>query len=129
MPAGIRIEREERDVAIVVLAGEQESYQSARLAPQLDELLDDAVAVVVDLSHATFVDSTTIAVLLSGQREAQRRGVGFVLEMDPSTAIYARRIFEITGLGSLFSIHERREDALAAARAGQAGARPEAEPA
>jgi anti-anti-sigma factor len=129
MPAGIRIEREEPDVAVVLLAGEQESYQSARLAPELESLLHDGSSVVVDLSHATFVDSTTIAVLLNAQREAQRRGIGFVLEMDPPTAVYARRIFEITGLGSLFSILPTRDEALAAARAGRAGARPETEPA
>lgn len=128
MPAGMRIEHGEY-AAVVVLEGEQESYQSARLAPQLDALLRDGVPVVVDLSEATFVDSTTISVLLNAQGEAQRRGSGFVLEMDESTAVYARRIFQITGLDALFSIRGTRPEALAAARTGEAGARQQTEPA
>ena len=44
-------------------------------------------------------------------------------------APYARRICQITGLGSLFSIITERPDAIAAARAGQTGAHPESEPA
>jgi anti-sigma B factor antagonist len=128
MPVGLRIEREEY-AAVVVLEGEQESYQSTRLEPQLDALLREGVPIVVDLSEATFVDSTTIAVLLAAQGRAQRGGSGFVLEMDESTAVYARRIFEITGLEALFSIRGTRREAVTAALTGEAGVGQETEPA
>jgi hypothetical protein len=49
--------------------------------------------------------------------------------MDESMALQARRIFEITGIASLFSIAGTRADAIAGARAGRAGAQPESEPA
>src|SRR5207248_11536316 len=101
---------------VVVLEGEQEAYHSGRLAPQLSSLLREGAGIVVDLSGATFVDSSTLGVLLAAQSEAQRLGCGFVLEMDETTATFARRIFQITGLGALFSIISTRADAIAAVR-------------
>ena len=123
------IEQAEPGISVVVLEGEQETYQAERLEPRLASLLEEGAGIVVDLSRTTFLDSTTLGVLLTAQREARKAGSAFVLEMDESTAVHARRIFEITGVGSLFSIAGTRADALAAARAGRAGKQPEAEPA
>lgn len=123
------IEQAEPGIAVVVLQGEQETFQAERLRPRLAALLEQGAGIVVDLSQTTFVDSTTLGVLLTAQREARKAGAAFVLEMDDSTAFHARRIFEITGVGSLFSIAGTRAEAVAAVRAGQAGAHPETEPA
>jgi anti-sigma B factor antagonist len=123
------IEQAEHGIAVVVLQGEQETFQAERLQPRLAALLEQGAGIVVDLSRTTFVDSTTLGVLLTAQREARKAGSAFVLEMDESTAFHARRIFEITGVGSLFSIAGTRAEAVAAARGGQAGAQPQTEPA
>jgi len=121
----LRIERAEPGLVVIVLSGEQEAFQSARLEPLLRELVRQRASVVVDLSAATFVDSTTLSVLLSAQREAHRAGLGFVVETDASMTAYARRIFEITGVDALFAMATTRDEALAAARAGATGAEAE----
>jgi anti-sigma B factor antagonist len=129
MTHDLSIEQAEPGITVVVLEGEQETYQAGRLEPRLTALLQQGDAIVVDLSRTTFVDSTTLGVLLTAQREARKAGSPFVLEMDESTALHARRIFDITGVGSLFSIAATRADAVAAARGGLTEAQPESEPA
>lgn len=72
--------------------------------------VDDAVAslgapplreVVVDLSAATFVDSTGLGALIRLQREARRRGARFrVVGADDRV----RKILRITGLDSAFGM-------------------------
>jgi anti-anti-sigma factor len=114
---GIVVYGEERGVAVVVLAGEQEAYTAPALERRLTRLLDDGTAVVVDLSRATFVDSANLLVLMKARDTAAERGLGLVLQMDESTGEYVRRTFDLTRLTSVLPIFATRAEAIAAARA------------
>lgn len=70
--------------------------------------------MAVDLRDATFLDSSTIGVLLLAHREAARRRQRFVLVLADSTAWPLRTILEVTGLLHVFAIAETVEEALRA---------------
>ena len=92
-------------------------------APSLKWMLFDALKtgssqLVVNLSHATFMDSTALGVLV---------GVSRKLDSDARLAIVCVRpnvlkIFELSGLDGMFAIFPTLDEALAYARGNEAWA-------
>lgn len=83
-------------------------------APELKERLRGVIeggksAVVVDLSEAAFVDSTTLGVLVAAARRLRSAGGALAL-VCPQPSV--RKAFDVTGLDRVFEIHDGREDAL-----------------
>jgi len=84
-------------------------------APRLDDELSDLIArgarrLVIDLSGAAFIDSTTLGVLLRAlKRLESRRGVLLLVADDPRVL----RTFEITGLNRRFRVERALADAIA----------------
>ena len=70
--------------------------------------------IVVDLSEATFIDSTTLGVLVGGVKRLRPAGGALALVCTDQNIT---KIFEITGLDRVFPIHETREEALGAVKA------------
>ena len=70
--------------------------------------------IVVDLSKATFIDSTTLGVLVGGVKRLRPAGGSLALVCTDDNIT---KIFEITGLDRVFPIHSSREEALAAVTA------------
>jgi hypothetical protein len=68
-------------------------------------------------------------VLLRARKNAEERGLGFVLWMGDSTGPHIIRAFEVTRLTSVFAIARSRPEAVHVARAGGAAAGLGAEPA
>lgn len=110
----IAFDQSERDVAFVALEGEHDAYTTRRLEDRLPAMLQEGLAVVVDLSRASFIDSTVVAMLLRAEREANERGSRFLLLMDEQTGPAVRRLFEMSHLTSLFEIASTRAAALEA---------------
>lgn len=94
----------EADRGSVALVGEHEAYTADKLAKHLRGLLDEGVRVVIDLRHATFLDSTVIGVLLASQRRAHELGLDFVLRLGDDTGWPVRRLLEVTGLEEEFDV-------------------------
>jgi len=65
--------------------------------------------VVVDLSKATFIDSTTLGVLVGGVKRLRPNGGALTIVCTDQNIC---KIFEITGLDRVFTIHATREEAL-----------------
>ncbi|MFF4408213.1 STAS domain-containing protein [Streptomyces sp. NPDC001262] len=83
-------------------------------ADLLRELLDNCVGegtprIVVDCSQLEFCDSTGLNVLLGARLKAE--AVGGAVHLAAMTPVVAR-VFEITGAGIVFSIHDTLEAAL-----------------
>ena len=99
------------DLIIIKLEGEVDLYA----APELKDHVNGAIErgknkLILDLSEATFIDSTTLGILVSGMKRLRPRGgMLAVLCPDPTMA----RIFDITGLNRMLSVHETIEEALA----------------
>ena len=58
------------DVVVVVVEGEHDIYTAPTLRERLDEALDRGGGIVVDLTAATFVDSSVLGALLDARRRA-----------------------------------------------------------
>lgn len=117
-PISVTIDRQGQPVGIVSLVGEHDAYSAGRIASELEVLLESGLPAVVDLSEATFVDSQTLSVLLSGRHQADTSRLGFTLVLPDSDFTQVHRILRMTGLGSWFAAYPTLREALAGARAG-----------
>jgi anti-sigma B factor antagonist len=107
----IALERTEAGIAVLTISGEHDLNTAPDLRRRLGELTDAGEPVVIDLSPATFVDSTILGVILDGRRRAIEGGRGFaVAHADGIEAV--TRVLEITGLREELPVHESRQGAL-----------------
>ena len=67
------------DVVVVVVEGEHDIYTAPTLRERLDEALERRGGVVVDLTGATFVDSSVLGALLDARRRALDADQGYVV--------------------------------------------------
>jgi anti-sigma B factor antagonist len=99
----------------VVIAehGQADLHTAPELRAAITEALDGgATGLVVDLSEASFIDSMTLGVLLGAVKRLRPSGGKVTIVcVDP----HIRRIFEITLLDRVFSLHEDRAQAIAVA--------------
>ena len=99
------IERETaQEAQIVVVRGELDVATVPALREQLSALA--AERVVVDLSGVTFVDSVSLAALLTAARKARHFAV--VVPRDS----FGMLIFEASGMEQVLPLHESRAQAL-----------------
>ena len=101
---------------VIVLGGEVDLYTAPEFKERMVELIEAGKQqIVVDLSKATFIDSTTLGVLVGGVKRLRPAGGSLALVCTDENIT---KIFEITGLDRVFPIHESRDDALAAVASG-----------
>ena len=111
MDFDIAIERPSEGVFVIALSGEVDLYTAPEFKQQLIAAVAEGVKhVVVDLSETTFIDSTTLGVLVGGVRRLREHDGDLSLVCSDRNI---SKIFEITGLDRVFSIATSREDALA----------------
>jgi anti-sigma B factor antagonist len=119
------------DVLFVVVRGEHDIYTAPALRDRLDQALGGGteagagqkpVGVIVDLSSATFLDSSILGALLEARRQALEKGVGYVVCLGDAPEPGVQRILEITGLVPVFPVVRSRDEALEAARSAPADA-------
>lgn len=110
----LALERKDQGLAVLTISGEHDLSTAPNLRRRLDGLIDEGVATVVDLSPATFIDSSILSVILDGRRRAADAKLGFaVTRSNGSDAV--NRVLEVTGLRSELPVHARREEAVTAA--------------
>ena len=115
MNFGISTDERSDGIAVIALSGEVDLYTAPELKHELVRLVDNgAIAVIVDLTDTTFIDSTTLGVLISGVRRLRPEGGKLELVV---TDRNIGKIFEITGLDRVFAIHPEVDAALASMRA------------
>jgi anti-sigma B factor antagonist len=99
-----------QETYVISLTGEIDLYT----APEFKEKLVDVVGkgaknVIVDLTETTFIDSTTLGVLVGGVKRLRPEGGRLVLVCSDRNIT---KIFEITGLDTVFPIHATLADAV-----------------
>jgi len=105
-------EREDAAAPVVTVAGEID----VATAPSLRDRLQARVAggdatIVVDLLQVSFLDSTALGVLVGALKRCREAGGDLRLVIAEPRIL---KVFEITGLTEVFSIHPTVEDALGA---------------
>jgi anti-sigma B factor antagonist len=118
----LALERNDQGPAVLTISGEHDLSTAPNLRRRIDGLLDEGVPTVVDLSSATFIDSSILGVILDGRRRASEGQIGFaVARTTGSEAV--DRVLEVTGLRAELPVHARREEAILAA-SGNSGKSP-----
>jgi anti-sigma B factor antagonist len=98
---------------VLTISGEHDLTTAPDLRRRLDSLLEEGTRTVVDLTPATFIDSSILGVILDGRRRADGAGIGFaVVHSNGGDAV--DRILEVTGLRAELPVHARRENAVKA---------------
>jgi anti-sigma B factor antagonist len=123
-PISVTLARRDPPAAVVALVGEHDAYSAERLESELAGLLEEGLRIVIDLRDASFIDSTTLSVLLIARHRAERSSLGFALLLPDRTYTRVHQILDLTGLGPTFAIFGKLDDALAAVRAGRVAGRP-----
>ncbi len=83
---------------VVRLEGEHDYDNSPEFRARIEAALDGSQGVIVDLTEATFVDSSVLGILVRAMREADRRGLSYAIAVNPEPADPVRHILELSGL-------------------------------
>lgn len=107
----VRVTAEDVDGRTVAhVEGEVDVSSADRVREGLAQLLSDGrTDLVVDLTGVTFMDSTGLGLLVGTLKRARRAGGGLVLVIDSERLL---KVFRITGLTQVFTIHGTVADAL-----------------
>jgi anti-sigma B factor antagonist len=106
----IKSERLNGDAYVISLSGEVDLYTAPEFKQQLlDVIGQGAKEVVVDFTDTTFIDSTTLGVLVGGVKRLRPNGGRLSLVCSDRNIT---KIFEITGLNKVFEIYETRDAAV-----------------
>ena len=100
------------DAHVVSVTGEVDLFT----APEFKDRVMAPIAagverVVVDLSDASFIDSSSLGVLIGAHRRLRARGGRLMVACDHAAIL---KTFRVTGLDSVFTIAPTVEEALAA---------------
>ena len=106
----IKTEKAAGDAYVIALSGEIDLYTAPEFKQQLLEVIGQGgKQVVVDFTDTTFIDSTTLGVLVGGVKRLRPAGGQLSLVCSDRNIT---KIFEITGLNKVFPIYETRDEAL-----------------
>jgi anti-sigma B factor antagonist len=108
----IKTEQLSDSAYVISLAGEVDLYTAPEFKQQLLEVIAQGASnVIVDFSNTTFIDSTTLGVLVGGVKRLRTNDGQLTLVCNDRNIT---KIFEITGLDRVFSIYGSRAEAIAA---------------
>jgi len=108
----INTEQLNNEQYVISLAGEVDLYTAPEFKQQLlDVIAQGGKDVIVDFTNTTFIDSTTLGVLVGGVKRLRTNDGQLSLVCNDRNIT---KIFEITGLDRVFTIHATRDEAVGA---------------
>jgi anti-sigma B factor antagonist len=100
-------------LCVLTITGEHDLSTAPALRRRLGSLLAEGDGIIVDLSSATFIDSSILGAILDGRRRATDAGTGFAV-VHANGADAVGRVLDVTGLRAELPVHADREDAVSA---------------
>ena len=98
--------------AVLAVTGEVDVATAPRLREQLISLVGEGkVRIVVDLEQVDFLDSTGLGVLVGALKRVRTQEGDLSLVCTEARIL---KVFEITGLTKVFSMHRSVDEAVAA---------------
>jgi len=96
---------------IIVVGGEIDVYTAPRLRDKISELVGDGVHhLIIDMEAVEFLDSTGLGVLVGGLKKVRAHDGSMQLICTQERLL---KIFRITGLAKVFTIHDSAAAAVA----------------
>jgi anti-sigma B factor antagonist len=106
----IQDRRHGADAHLVSVSGEIDMFTAPELKQRVAAAIDSgAETVIVDLSETTFIDSSSLGILIGAHRRIEHRHGHFVVVCDNPAIV---KTFKITGLDQVFAIVPTVEDAV-----------------
>jgi anti-anti-sigma factor len=106
----VRVVPETDRIVAVCLEGEFDLANARDLRDEIDRALEGGNDLILDLSQATFVDSSIISVLVQGSREARARQQNVVLQL--GTAAIVERVLELFAIEQVLPRAQDRKEAV-----------------
>jgi anti-sigma B factor antagonist len=108
--------RTQGEHTVLEVAGEVDVYTAPGLRDRVSDLLDGGQhQIVIDLGGVEFLDSTGLGVLVAGLNRAREVGGSLSLVCPQERVL---KLFRITGLDEVFTVHGTVDEALASSAAG-----------
>ena len=105
------VTRDADGTTIVAVEGEIDVYTAPKLRDKITELVGDGVYhLIIDMEGVEFLDSTGLGVLVGGLKKVRAHNGSLQLICTQERLL---KIFRITGLAKVFTIHESAEAASA----------------
>jgi len=106
-------------VRIVVLRGDHDLSTVGALRLALAGAREAGRGVVIELSIASFIDSTILGVIIGGLRDCKADARGFSVVASSREDDVVPRLLGLTGLRAVFPIYESRSAAVEHTAAGR----------
>jgi anti-sigma B factor antagonist len=97
-------------VGLIAVQGEADRFRTDAVRAAIEEVRRDDQSVVLDVSAATYIDSSMLAALVSASEQARRFGDLLVIVCANERL---RRSLELKGLEAILTIADDRDHALA----------------
>jgi len=111
MDLGLDVTEYDSGISVLAVRGEVDVYTAPRLREKLVELVSKGQHnIVVDLEAVDFLDSTGLGVLVGGLKRLRSHDGDLSLVCTQQRIL---KVFEITGLTKVFTIHESVDAAVA----------------
>jgi anti-sigma B factor antagonist len=97
-------------IHVVTVTGEIDLFTAPEFKQRMGRPIDDGVTrLIVDLTATTFIDSSSLGVLIGAHRRLRQRGGSLVVVCDNEAIV---KTFKITGLDGVFTLVPSLDDAL-----------------
>jgi anti-sigma B factor antagonist len=107
---GIKDRRVNDDTHVISVSGEIDLFTAPEFKQRVAAPIDAGRShIVIDLSATTFIDSSSLGVLIGAHRRLKLRGGSLVVVCDNEAIV---KTFRITGLDGVFTLVRSLDDAL-----------------
>ena len=107
---GIEDRMVDDDTHVVAVTGEIDLFTAPEFKQRMSRPIDEGVQrVIVDLTATTFIDSSSLGVLIGAHRRLKQRSGSLVVVCDNDAIV---KTFKITGLDGVFTLVRSLDDAL-----------------
>ena len=98
------------DTHVIAVTGEIDLFTAPEFKQRMSRPIEDDVQrLIVDLSGTTFIDSSSLGVLIGARRRLKQRNGSLVVVCDNESIV---KTFKITGLDGVFTLVRSLDDAL-----------------
>jgi anti-sigma B factor antagonist len=98
------------DTHVVAVTGEIDLFTAPEFKQRMSAPIDEGRSnLIVDLTATTFIDSSSLGVLIGAHRRLKLRGGALVVVCDNEAIV---KTFRITGLDGVFTLVRSLDDAL-----------------